>query len=60
MPVPMTSFYKSMGYDIKDYPVTYDNFSREISLPVFYDMTDAQVMEVLQAVASSVMEVTGK
>jgi dTDP-4-amino-4,6-dideoxygalactose transaminase len=59
LPVPMTSFYKSMGYDIKDYPVTYANFSREISLPVFYDMTEAQVMEVLQAVASSVMEVIG-
>lgn len=60
MPVPSTSFYKSMGYDIINYPVTYANFSREISLPVFYDMTDAQVMEVLQAVASSVMEVIGK
>jgi dTDP-4-amino-4,6-dideoxygalactose transaminase len=59
LPVPMTSFYKSMGYDIKDYPVTYANFSREISLPVFYDMTEAQVMEVLQAVASSVIEVIG-
>lgn len=60
MPVPSTSFYKAMGYDMKNYPVTYNNFSREISLPVFYDMTDAQVMEVLQAVASSVMEVIGK
>ena len=59
MPVPSTSFYKSMGYDIKNYPVTYKNFSREISLPVFYDMTEAQVMEVLNAVASSVIEVIG-
>jgi dTDP-4-amino-4,6-dideoxygalactose transaminase len=59
MPVPSTSFYKSMGYDMKDYPVTYANFSREISLPVFYDMTDAQVMEVLNTVASSVIEVIG-
>mgnify|MGYP002336288249 CR=1 FL=1 len=59
IPVPSTSFYKSMGYDIKNYPVTYANFSREISLPVFYDMTEAQVMEVLNAVASSVIEVIG-
>ena len=59
IPVPMTSFYKSLGYDIKDYPVAYANFSREISLPVFYDMTEAQVMEVLQAVVSSVIEVIG-
>lgn len=59
LPVPMTSFYKSLGYDIKNYPVAYANFSREISLPVFYDMTEAQVMEVLQAVVASVIEVIG-
>ncbi len=59
LPVPMTSFYKGMGYDIKNYPITYSNFAREISLPVFYDMTEEQVKKVLGAVASSVMEVIG-
>lgn len=59
IPVPMTSFYKSLGYDIKNYPVSYANFSREISLPVFYDMTEEQVSRVLEAVASSVIETIG-
>jgi dTDP-4-amino-4,6-dideoxygalactose transaminase len=48
------SYYKKLGYALKDYPVTYDNFSREISLPVFYDMTEEQMKMVIDAVFSSV------
>ena len=59
IPLPMMSFYKSHGYKINDYPVTYNNFSREISLPVFYDLTDEQVKTVLDAVVKSVAEVIG-
>ena len=50
IPLPMLSFYKNAGYDIQHYPVTYDNFSREISLPVYYDLSDDQVQTVIQAV----------
>ncbi len=59
IPLPMMSFYKSHGYRINDYPVTYDDFSREISLPVFYDLTDGQVKMVIDAVVKSVAEVIG-
>jgi len=59
IPLPMLSFYKNLGYNIKDYPVAYDNFSREISLPVFYDLTDEQVKTVVDAVVKSVQEVIG-
>jgi dTDP-4-amino-4,6-dideoxygalactose transaminase len=50
IPVPMTSFYKSLGYDIHDYPVTYNMFSNEISLPVFYDLTTEQISTVIQTI----------
>jgi dTDP-4-amino-4,6-dideoxygalactose transaminase len=59
IPVPMMSFYKKLGYSIIDYPVTYNNFSREISLPVFFDLTDDQVNEVVNAVAKAVGKVVG-
>lgn len=59
IPLPMMSFYKGLGYKIGDYPVAYDNFSREISLPVFYDLTDEQVKTVIDAVVKSVHEVIG-
>jgi len=57
IPVPAMTFYKNLGYDLKNYPVTYDNFSREISLPVFYNLTDEQIKTVISAVLSSVDKV---
>jgi len=60
IPVPMMSYYVGIGYDIKKYPVTLDNYSREISLPVFYDLTDEMINTVLNAVVKSVEKVIGK
>jgi dTDP-4-amino-4,6-dideoxygalactose transaminase len=54
IPVPMMSYYKSLGFDIKDYPNTYKMYCNEISLPVFYDMTETQVQQVINAVVESV------
>ncbi|MBA3663637.1 MAG: DegT/DnrJ/EryC1/StrS family aminotransferase [Bacteroidetes bacterium] len=54
MPVPGMSFYRKMGYNVLDYKTTWDNFIREISLPVFYDLTDEQVHTVVRAVKESV------
>lgn len=59
IPVPMMSFYKKQGYDIKNYPVTFDNYAREISLPVYYDLTDDKVSRVIKAVVESVKKVLG-
>ena len=53
----MLSFYVNKGYDIKKYPVTLDNFKREISLPVFYDLTDEQIAKVINSVVKSVKSV---
>jgi dTDP-4-amino-4,6-dideoxygalactose transaminase len=54
IPVPRLSFYTKMGYDVMNYPTTYHNFSREISLPVFYDLSDEQIATVVEAVVSGV------
>ena len=53
-PIPMFSFYKKLGYDINNYPVAFDNYSREISLPVYYNLTDENIEQVLNAVITSV------
>ncbi|MGV3629938.1 MAG: DegT/DnrJ/EryC1/StrS family aminotransferase [Bacteroidota bacterium] len=57
IPVPKMSFYVNLGYSLDDYPVTKDNFEREISLPVFHDLTAGQMQTVVQAVISSVQKV---
>jgi len=57
IPLPMMTYYKNLGSDIKDFPVSYDNYSKVISLPVYYSLTDEQVSEVIKAVVDSVDEV---
>lgn len=56
IPVPMMSYYKSLGYTIADYPVTYSNYAQEISLPVFFDLTNEQIEQITISVIQSVEE----
>lgn len=35
IPIPMLSFYRSLGYNIKDYPNTYAQYENEITLPLY-------------------------
>ncbi len=57
IPLPLLSFYKKQGYNIDDYPVTYSNFATEISLPIFYDLTNEQKQRVVSAVVKAVESV---
>jgi len=56
-PLPLFSAYKSRGYDISDYPIAYDNYSREISLPIYQDLKDSDVDTIINAVITSVEKV---
>lgn len=60
-PLPLLSFYKNRGYKIEDYPVSYNNYSREISLPVYPHLKDEEVEEVINQLSRIVeKEYTGK
>jgi dTDP-4-amino-4,6-dideoxygalactose transaminase len=54
IPLPLLSFYKGIGFDMKNYPVAYDNYSREITLPLYFNLTDDNVRTILEAVITSV------
>ena len=56
-PLPLLSFYSVLGYEMKNYPVAFDNYSREISLPVFVGLTDEMIEQVVVAVVNSVEEI---
>jgi dTDP-4-amino-4,6-dideoxygalactose transaminase len=58
-PLPLLSFYSGLGYKMSDYPQAYDNYKCEISLPVYYDLTDEQMRIVVNAVKEAVAEVMG-
>lgn len=47
-PLPMMTIYKQLGYKIEDYPVTYDTFVHELSLPLNTKLTNAQVDTVIR------------
>ena len=54
IPLPLLSFYKGIGLDMKNYPVAYDNYFREITLPLYFNLTDENVKTILDAVVKSV------
>ncbi|MAZ36472.1 DegT/DnrJ/EryC1/StrS family aminotransferase [Salibacteraceae bacterium] len=56
-PIPLLSAYKGFGFNMEDYPVAWKNYEQEISLPVFYDISDEQIGWVIDALVSAVEEV---
>ncbi len=56
-PLPVLTAYKSRGYKMEDYPEAWDKYSNEITLPVYFDLTDEQVQIVIRAVKNAVKQV---
>ena len=50
IPLPLLSFFKEKGYRIEDYPQAYKNYSCEISLPIYPQLTDDMIDTVVSAV----------
>lgn len=47
-PLPMHTAYKNLGFDIKDYPNSYERFANEITLPLHTCLTDEDVEYVIE------------
>ncbi len=58
-PLPLLTAYKERGYSIDDYPEAYLKYAAEISLPVYYNLSDDQVNTVISAVKNAVKLVLG-
>lgn len=57
IPVPKMSFYTNLGFNLSDYSTAEDNFIREISLPIFVDLTNEQIDKVVDAVVNAVTKI---
>ncbi len=55
-PLPMLTAYKSMGYDINDFPNAYDMYKNEITLPLYSKMTDDEAMYVMECFKRAIAE----
>ena len=47
-PLPMHTAYKNLGFDIKDYPNAYNQFTNEVTLPLNTLMTEEDVEYVVE------------
>lgn len=47
-PLPMHTAYKHMGFDIKDYPNSFNMYKNEITLPLHTLLTDEEVKYVIE------------
>jgi dTDP-4-amino-4,6-dideoxygalactose transaminase len=59
IPMPLLTLFKEMGYQISDHPVAFDNYSREISLPIYPQLTNDQVSYISEIVSRSYYKVIG-
>lgn len=53
IPMPMLSLFKSLGYDIKQYPQAYANFKSEISLPIYPQLNEEELNFIIQTVTEA-------
>jgi len=58
IPMPMMTLFKELGYNIKDFPVSYDNYSREISLPIYPQLSDQDVDFICSVILKSYRKLT--
>ena len=47
-PLPMHTAYKKLGFDIKDYPNSYDMYKNEITLPLHTKLSDEDLAYVIE------------
>ena len=53
IPMPMLTVFKNLGYNIEDYPIAYDNYAREISLPIYPQLTNNQIDYICETVLAA-------
>jgi dTDP-4-amino-4,6-dideoxygalactose transaminase len=56
-PLPLLTAYKNLGYKMDDYPEAWNKYSNEITLPVYYDLTDDNIKTIIKAVKEAVKKV---
>lgn len=58
-PLPLLTAYKKRGYAISDFPASWNAYTNEISLPVYFNLTDEQVQTVIQTLVNAVEKIKG-
>lgn len=59
IPLPLLSVFKELQYEMSNYPVTYHNYSREISLPIYPQLNNNICEHIVKVVREAVIEIIG-
>lgn len=59
IPMPMLTLFREMGYSIDDYPVAYQLYSNEITLPLYNGLKVEQLQRVVEVVKEAYYKVRG-
>jgi dTDP-4-amino-4,6-dideoxygalactose transaminase len=51
------TFYKGQGFDIHDFPNAFSFYKNEISLPVYYDLSNEDAERVANAILTAMQNV---
>ena len=53
IPLHLHPYYRdTYGYQPEDFPAAYNEFQREVSLPIYSKMTDTDIEDVVEAVSA--------
>lgn len=58
IPMPMLTYFKSIGYSIENYPNSYKQYACEISLPIYPQLSDIEVDFIIESVIGAVQQLT--
>jgi dTDP-4-amino-4,6-dideoxygalactose transaminase len=53
-PLPLLSLFKEKGFSINNYPIAYNNYKGEISLPIYPQLNNEQLLYIVNMVSNSI------
>ncbi|MNY79615.1 hypothetical protein D3C86_2203180 [compost metagenome] len=54
IPMPMLTYFKGLGYAMANFPNSYKQYAAEISLPIYPQLSDAELHYITDAVIGCV------
>ncbi|WP_214225532.1 DegT/DnrJ/EryC1/StrS family aminotransferase [Pedobacter sp. B4-66] len=54
IPMPMLTYFKNLGYKIEDFPIAYEQYACEISLPIYPQLTAVEIQFIIDSVIAMV------
>ncbi len=54
IPIPMQPYYKKLGYQISDYPVTFNYYQNALSIPLYYGLSDNEQDYIVKNIINTI------